>query len=193
MLEAFGISAMLVAIGEIGDKTQLLALLLAVRFRRPAPILFGILVATLANHALAGFVGGWVRMQLSAETLRWVVGLSFLGIAAWALVPDTLDDDEAPEPADKYGIFFLTVVTFFLAEIGDKTQLATMALAARFDSLIAVVAGTTLGMMIADAPAVLFAEKLTKRVPLTLVRTVAAILFALLGMAALLGVGSGSP
>ncbi len=193
MLEAFSISAVLVAIGEIGDKTQLLALLLAVRFRRPAPILFGILVATLANHALAGFVGGWVRTQLSAETLRWVVGLSFLGIAAWALVPDTLDDDEAAKPADKYGIFFLTVVAFFLAEIGDKTQLATMALAARFDSLIAVVAGTTLGMMIADAPAVLFAEKLTKRVPLRLVRTVAAALFALLGMAALLGVGGGSP
>jgi putative Ca2+/H+ antiporter (TMEM165/GDT1 family) len=160
MFEAFGISALLVAVGEIGDKTQLLALLLAVRFRRPVPILFGILVATLANHGLAGLIGGWVRAELSAETLRWVVGLSFLGIAGWALIPDTMDEDE---------------------------QLATVALAARFDSLPAVVVGTTFGMMIADAPAVLFAERLTAKLSFKLIRYLAAGLFALIGIAALLG------
>lgn len=189
MFEAFGISTLLVAIGEIGDKTQLLALLLAVRFRRPVPILLGILVATLANHGLAGLIGGWVREQLAADTLRWVVGLSFLGIGAWALIPDTMDEEKDAQAVGKYGIFALTVVTFFLAEIGDKTQLATVALAARFDSLPAVVAGTTLGMMIADAPAVIFAERLTAKLSFKLVRYVAAGLFALLGFAALFGLG----
>jgi putative Ca2+/H+ antiporter (TMEM165/GDT1 family) len=189
MFEAFGISALLVAVGEMGDKTQLLALLLAVRFRRPVPILLGILVATLANHGLAAFIGGWVRAELPAETLRWVVGLSFLGIAAWALIPDTMDDDEQPKTVGKYGIFLLTAVAFFIAEIGDKTQLATVTLAARFESLPAVVAGTTFGMMIADAPAVLFAEGLRAKLSFKLIRFVAAGLFALLGLAALLGCG----
>ena len=189
MFEAFGISALLVAVGEIGDKTQLLALLLAARFRRPAPILLGILVATLANHGLAGLVGGWVRAELSAGTLRGLVGLSFLGIGAWALIPDRMDEDEQPKTVGRYGVFLLTVVSFFVAEIGDKTQLATVALAARFESLPAVVAGTTLGMMIADAPAVLFADRLSAKVSFTHVRFVAAGLFALLGLAALLGFG----
>lgn len=189
MIEAFGISTLVVAIGEIGDKTQLLALLLAVRFRKQAgPILAGILVATLANHGIAGLVGAWVREQLAPETLRWIVGLTFLAIAAWALVPDTLDDEEA-KPVGRYGVFALTVVTFFLAEIGDKTQLATVTLAARYDQLVAVVAGTTLGMMIADAPAVIFAEKLTAKLSFKLVRHIAAALFAVLGLAALLGAG----
>lgn len=189
MLEAFGISALLVAVGEIGDKTQLLALLLAVRFRRPLPILAGILVATIANHGLAGFIGGWVHDQLSPAALRWTVGLSFLAIGAWALVPDTMDDDEAPNTHGRYGIFAVTLIAFFIAEIGDKTQLATVALAARFDSLAAVVAGTTLGMLIADAPAVLFADRLTAKLSFKHIRYVAAALFALLGLAALAGIG----
>lgn len=186
MFEAFGISALVVAIGEIGDKTQLLALLLAVRFRHQAlPILAGILVATLANHGVAGLFGAWVRDQFTPDTLRWIVGLTFLAIAAWALVPDTLDDEEA-KPVGRYGVFALTVVTFFLAEIGDKTQLATVTLAARYDHLLAVVAGTTLGMMIADAPAVLLAERLTQKLSFKLIRYVAAGLFALLGIATLI-------
>lgn len=186
MFEAFGISTLVVAIGEIGDKTQLLALLLAVRFRHQAlPILAGILVATLANHGVAGLFGAWVRDQFTPDTLRWIVGLTFLAIAAWALVPDTLDDEEA-KPVGRYGVFALTVVTFFLAEIGDKTQLATVTLAARYDDLLAVVAGTTFGMMIADAPAVLLAERLTQKLSFKLIRYVAAGLFALLGIATLI-------
>lgn len=189
MFEAFGVSTLLVAIGEIGDKTQLLALLLAVRFpRQVLPILAGILMATLANHGVAGAFGAWVRDQFAPETLRWIVGLTFLAIAAWALVPDTLDDEQA-KPVGRYGVFALTAVTFFLAEIGDKTQLATITLAARYDHLVAVVAGTTLGMMIADAPAVIFAERVTAKLSFKRVRVIAAALFAMLGLAALLGVG----
>lgn len=187
MFEAFGISALVVAIGEIGDKTQLLSLLLAARLRRPVPILLGILVATLANHGLAGLVGGWVRDHLAADTLRWLLGGSFLAIAAWALIPDTMDDE--PKTIGKYGVFLLTLTTFFLAEIGDKTQLATVALAARFDSLAAVVLGTTTGMMLADVPAVLFAERITAKLSFKAVRYIAAALFALLGIAALLKLG----
>ncbi len=185
MFEAFGISALVVAIGEIGDKTQLLALLLACRFRKPLPILLGILAATIANHAVAGFFGAWIRGQFTPDTLRWLVGVTFLAIAAWALVPDKLDDEE-PKPVGRYGVFLLTFVAFFVAEIGDKTQLATVALAARFDSLPAVVGGTTLGMMIADAPAVLLAERLTQKLSFKLIRYLAAGLFAALGIAALL-------
>ncbi len=189
MLEAFGVSTAVVAIGEIGDKTQLLALLLACRFRNARwPILAGILFATVANHGLAGLFGAWVRDQFAPETLRWIVGLTFLGIAAWALVPDTLDDEE-PKPVGRYGVFALTVVTFFLAEIGDKTQLATITLAARYDALVAVVCGTTLGMMIADAPAVIFAAQLTRKLSFAAIRYVAAALFAALGIAALAGIG----
>ena len=185
--EAFGISALVVAVGEIGDKTQLLALLLAARLRRPLPILAGILVATLLNHALAGVVGEWIRTHLSPEVLRWAVGLSFLAIATWALVPDTLDD--APSTVSGHGAFWITLTAFFLAEIGDKTQLATVALAANYAPLWAVIAGTTAGMMIADAPAVLFARALGRRIPFGLIRRIAAGLFALLGIATLLGLG----
>ena len=189
MFEAFGISTAVVAIGEIGDKTQLLALLLALRFRNQTwPILAGIVVATVANHGLAGLFGGWLREQFAPETLRWIVGITFLAIAAWALVPDTLDEEEA-RPVGRHGVFALTVASFFLAEIGDKTQLATVTLAARYDALIAVVSGTTLGMMIADAPAVLFAERLSRRLSFALIRRIAAALFAALGIAALLDAG----
>jgi putative Ca2+/H+ antiporter (TMEM165/GDT1 family) len=188
MLEAFGISTLVVAVGEIGDKTQLLALLLAARLRRPLPILLGILVATLLNHRLAGVVGDWIRTQLSPQFLRWAVGLSFLAIAAWALVPDTLDDE--PKTVSGHGAFWITTTTFFLAEIGDKTQLATVALAANYAPLWAVIAGTTAGMMIADAPAVLFAQLLSRKIPFGLIRRIAAGLFALLGLAVLLGIGS---
>ena len=185
-MEAFLISAVVVAIGEIGDKTQLLALLLAARFRRPVPIILGILAATLFNHALAGALGGWIRSAVSPEALRWGLGLSFLAIAAWALVPDKLDEKES-QPLGRYGVFAVTLAAFFLAEMGDKTQLATVALAARFDSLVAVVAGTTVGMLLADVPAVLFAEKIATKIPGKAIRYVAAALFAAMGVAALAG------
>ena len=185
-MEAFLVSLVVVAIGEIGDKTQLLALLLAARFKRPVPIILGILAATLVNHALAGLLGGWIRTAAGPEVLRWGLGLSFLAIAAWALKPDTLDEKEA-QPLGRYGVFAITLGAFFLAEMGDKTQLATVALAARFDSLIAVVAGTTAGMLLADVPAVLLAEKASLKIPARTVRYVAAALFAAMGIAALAG------
>jgi putative Ca2+/H+ antiporter (TMEM165/GDT1 family) len=184
-LEAFLVSVAVVALGEIGDKTQLLAILIAARFKRPLPIIAGIFAATLFNHALAGLVGGWIRSQMGPETLRVILGVSFLAIALWALKPDKLDDEK--HELSRLGIFAVTLVAFFLAEIGDKTQLATVALAARFDNLVAVVAGTTLGMLIADVPAVLLAERLALKVSLKAVRWIAAGLFALLGIATLAG------
>ncbi len=190
MLEAFLVSTLVVAIGEIGDKTQLLALILAARFRRPVPIILGILVATLLNHALAGLLGGWIREAVSPEALRWGLGVSFLAIAAWALKPDKLDEE--PAPTSQWGAFGVTLVAFFLAEIGDKTQLATVALAARFDSLVAVVAGTTAGMLLADVPAVFLAGRASTRIPFKAIRYVAAALFAAMGIAALAGMGPGS-
>jgi putative Ca2+/H+ antiporter (TMEM165/GDT1 family) len=183
LLEDFFVSAGVVAIGEIGDKTQLLALVLAARFKRPVPIILGILVATLFNHGLAGVAGAWIRNAVDPGTLRWALGLSFLAIAAWALKPDTLD--EKAETLGRYGVFFVTLCAFFLAEIGDKTQLATVALAAKFDSLAAVVAGTTAGMLIADVPAVLLGEKATKKIPFKWIRYVAAALFAATGIVTL--------
>ena len=174
---------------EIGDKTQLLALLLAARFRRPVPIILGILVATVANHSIAGVVGEWVRSSLSPDTLRWVLGGSFIAIGLWALKPDEISD--RPTSMGNYGVFFVTATAFFLAEIGDKTQLATVALAARFHDLIPVVAGTTLGMMIADVPAVFLGDKASSKIPLKAVRAVAAVLFILLGIAALLSIRFG--
>ncbi len=184
-MEAFLISAAVVAIGEIGDKTQLLTLLLSARFRKPVPIVAGILAATLVNHALAGVVGVWVAARLAPSTLRWIAGLAFLVIGAWALVPDRLD--EAPKTRGNAGVFMVTVVAFFVAEMGDKTQLATVALAARFSDLFAVVSGTTVGMLVADVPAVFVAQRFADRIPLRAVRVVAAFLFAGLGIATLFG------
>ena len=188
-MEAFLISTGVVALGEMGDKTQLLALLLAARFNRPAPIVLGILVATLANHTLAGLVGNWIAAQLGPQVLRWVVGLGFIGMAAWMLVPDKIDDDGAAA-RQRFGVFGTTLLAFFLAEMGDKTQLATVALAARYHALVPVVAGTTLGMMIADVPAVFLGDRIARRVSMPLVHGIAALIFAVLGVLALLNVGS---
>ena len=187
-MEAFLISTGIVALAEIGDKTQLLAFLLAAKFRRPIPIVLGILVATVANHGMAAAVGAWISSMLGPEAMRWILGVSFLAMAAWTLVPDKLDDADAK--VGGYGVFLATVVAFFLAEMGDKTQVATVALAARFDALWAVVAGTTLGMMLANVPAVYFGERIANKVPLTLVHAIAAAIFAALGVAALLGAGA---
>lgn len=185
-MEAFFVSALVVTLGEIGDKTQLLALLLAARFRQPPAIIAGILVATLFNHALAGILGNWIRSTVDAGILRWALGLSFLAMALWALVPDKIEEKDASQ-SSRYGVFAITLVAFFLAEIGDKTQLATVALAARFDSLVAVVCGTTVGMLIADVPAVLLGGKASLKLPLKAIRYVAAALFAVIGIAALAG------
>ncbi len=188
-MDAFLVSTLVVAVGEIGDKTQLLALLLAARFRRPLPIILGIFLATVLNHGLAGILGELIRASLSPELLRWLLGLSFIGIALWALKPDTLDDE--PKAQSAYGVFALTFVTFFLAEIGDKTQLATVVLAAKYPDLIQVVAGTTLGMLIADVPAVILGEKVAPNLPLRLIRIIAAGIFATLGVVVLMGVSFG--
>jgi len=189
MLEAFTVSTGVVALGEIGDKTQLLALLLAARYRRPLPIIAGILVATLANHAAAGALGTWLTRVIDPTWMRWVLGLSFLAVAAWMLVPDEAGDAEGAG-SGRLGVFGLTVVAFFLAEMGDKTQIATVMLAARYDALLAVTAGTTLGMMIANVPAVLLGEKAVKFVPIEWVHRIAAVVFAVIGVAVLAGVGS---
>jgi putative Ca2+/H+ antiporter (TMEM165/GDT1 family) len=186
-LEAFLVSTGIVALGEMGDKTQLLALLLAAKFRRPVPIILGILVATLFNHALAGAVGDWIARALGPDVLRWVIGGSFIAMAAWMLIPDKIDEAEGGH--QRFGVFGTTVVAFFLAEMGDKTQIATVALAARYTDLVAVVAGTTLGMMIANVPAVLLGDVVAKKVSMTLVHGIAALIFAVLGVLTLLNVG----
>jgi len=186
-MEAFFISTLAITVGEIGDKTQLLALLLAARFNRPLPILLGILCATLLNHALAGLVGGWVRGVLGPDMLRWLLGISFLLIAGWALIPDKFEEEV--KERGHYGVFVITCITFFLAEMGDKTQLATVALAAKYSSLSQVVAGTTLGMMIADTPAVFLGKIASPQFPFHIVRYVSAAIFAALGIAVLLGFG----
>lgn len=189
-MEAFLLSTGIVALAEIGDKTQLLSLVLAARFRKPLPIVLGILAATLANHALAGAVGAWVQQTLGADVLRWIVGLSFLAMAGWILIPDKLDNAEGDALSRRQlGVFGTTLVAFFIAEMGDKTQIATVVLAARYDSFIAVVAGTTLGMMIANVPAVLLGERITRILPIALVHRIAAGVFAVLGVLALGGVG----
>ena len=187
-MDAFLVSTGIVALAEIGDKTQLLAFLLAAKFRRPVPIVLGILVATIANHAFAAAVGAWVASVMGPDVMRWVLGLSFLAMAAWIMVPDTIDEDEAK--LAKYGVFVTTLIAFFLAEMGDKTQIATVALAARYESAIAVIAGTTFGMMLANVPAVLFGERIARKVPLRLVHGIAALMFAVLGVGTLLGAGA---
>ncbi|MEO7547570.1 MAG: TMEM165/GDT1 family protein [Ramlibacter sp.] len=185
-MEAFFVSTGIVALAEMGDKTQLLALVLAARFRRPWPIVSGILVATLANHALAGAAGAWLTTVLGPDMLRWILGASFLAMAVWMLVPDKLDNSGQEKPP-RFGVFGTTVITFFLAEMGDKTQIATVMLAARYDAWAAVVAGTTLGMMLANAPVVWLGERITRRVPIALVHKVSAAIFAVLGVLALVG------
>jgi putative Ca2+/H+ antiporter (TMEM165/GDT1 family) len=188
-MEAFLISTGIVALAEIGDKTQLLAFLLAARFRRPLPIVAGILAATVFNHAFAAAVGALVGQLLGPTVMRWVLGLSFLAMAAWIMVPDEIEEEESQSA--RFGVFVTTVIAFFLAEMGDKTQVATVALAARFSSTVAVVAGTTFGMMLANVPAVYFGERIANRIPLKLVHGMAALLFAVLGVATLLGAGAG--
>ena len=186
-MEAFLVSTGIVALAEIGDKTQLLAFLLAAKFRKPVPIIIGILIATLANHGFAGAVGAWVTTLLGPETLRWVLGVSFIAMAIWTLVPDKLDEDDAK--LSQLGVFGTTLVAFFLAEMGDKTQIATIALAAQYQSLAMVVAGTTLGMMLANVPAVILGDRIANRIPVRLVHGIAAAIFAVLGVATLLGAG----
>ena len=181
MLESFAVSTGIVALAEIGDKTQLLALVLAARFRRPWPIIWGIVVATLANHFAAGAVGNWVAGFFSATTLSWVLAACFAAVAVWTLIPDKLDDDEA-SALNKYGPFLTTLIAFFLAEMGDKTQVATIALGAQYHSVALVTAGTTLGMMIANVPAIFLGHELLKRVNLDTIRKVAAGLFLVIGL-----------
>ncbi len=189
-MESLLISIGVVALAEIGDKTQLLSFILAARYRRPWPIIAGILVATSFNHAMAGVAGAWIGSLLSPGTLRWGLGLSFIAMAAWILVPDRLDDaDLRTQP--RLGVFGTTLCAFFLAEMGDKTQIATVALGARFDSIAAVVAGTTIGMMLANVPAVIVGEKLAHRLPVRLVHGIAAVIFAVIGLVTLTGGADG--
>lgn len=179
-MEALLVSTGVVAIAEIGDKTQLLAMLLAARYRKPLPILFGILIATLANHTLAAWAGALAAGWLGPDLLRWILGLMFLGMAGWCLIPDKAED--GPKVVGKAGAFVATLIAFFLLEIGDKTQLATVALAARFQTLAMVTIGTTLGMMLANAPAVFCGEWIARKAPMKLVHAIAAALFAILGL-----------
>lgn len=189
LMESLLVSTGVVALAEIGDKTQLLAFILAARFKKPIPIIFGILAATLVNHGLAGALGAWITSLLTPEVLRWVLGASFLAMAAWTLIPDKIEEDET-QIASRMGVFGATLVTFFLAEMGDKTQIATIAMAAHYPNPILVVAGTTLGMLIADVPAVFVGDKLAAKIPMKLVHSIAAGIFALLGVATLLGAGA---
>lgn len=186
-MEAFLVATGVVALAEIGDKTQLLAFILAAKYRKPIPIIIGILVATLANHALAGALGAWLTSLVAPETMRWILGVSFLAMAAWTLVPDEFDEAEAALVAK--GVFMTTLIAFFLAEMGDKTQVATVALAANYQALIPVVLGTTAGMMIANVPAVLIGSTLAEKLPVRAVHIVAAVIFAILGVAVLMGTG----
>jgi putative Ca2+/H+ antiporter (TMEM165/GDT1 family) len=187
-LEAFLVSTGVVALGEMGDKTQLLAIVLAAMFRRPWPIVAGIFVATIANHAAAGALGGWVAQLLGPDVLRWVIGLSFLAMAGWMLIPDKIDDDDTGG-RQRFGVFGTTVIAFFLAEMGDKTQIATVALAARYTDVVQVVLGTTFGMMLANVPAVFLGDKIAKKVSMKWVHAIAAAIFAVLGVLTLLNVG----
>jgi putative Ca2+/H+ antiporter (TMEM165/GDT1 family) len=188
-MEAFLVSTGVVALAEIGDKTQLLALVLAARFRKPLPIILGILVATLANHAMAGAVGAWLASVIGATALRWILGLSFVAMAAWMLVPDRFEAAQEQKPP-YLGVFGTTLVAFFLLEMGDKTQIATVALAAKYSSLASVVAGTTLGMLLANVPAVLLGEVAARKLPMRLVHGIAGAIFLVMGVLVLLGVGT---
>lgn len=188
-MESLLVSTGVVALAEIGDKTQLLAFILAARFKKPAPIILGILLATIVNHGLAGALGAWITATASPDVLRWVLGLSFIAMAIWTMIPDEIEEDET-KIAKRLGVFGATLITFFFAEMGDKTQIATVAMAAHFATPLLVVIGTTLGMMIADVPAVFVGDKLASKIPMKLVHSIAAAIFALLGIATLLGAGS---
>jgi Ca2+/H+ antiporter, TMEM165/GDT1 family len=188
-VEALLVSTGVVALAELGDKTQFLALVLAARFRKPLPIIAGILLATLLNHALAGAIAAWVTNALGPAVMRWVLGVSFLLMAGWTLIPDELESEKHSRTG-RYGVFATSLAAFFLLEMGDKTQIATVALAARYPSLVSVVAGTTLGMMIANAPAVLLGDRVAPRLPIRVIHGVVAALFAVLGVLALAGVGA---
>jgi putative Ca2+/H+ antiporter (TMEM165/GDT1 family) len=183
-MEAFLVSTSIVALAEMGDKTQLLALVLAARFRKPWPIVWGIFVATVFNHALAGAAGAWITTLIGPQMLRWVLGVSFIAMAVWMLIPDKLEDGDTGE-GPRWGVFGTTVVAFFLAEMGDKTQIATVMLAAQYNAYLWVVAGTTLGMMLANAPVVWLGERITRRIPLRTVHVVSAGIFLVLGILAL--------
>ena len=188
-MTALLVSIGVVALAEIADKTQLLALVLAAKFRKPWPIILGIFFATLANHFLAGAVGTFITRQLGPDVMRWALGVSFIAMAIWTLIPDKIDDTK--EHAPRYGVFVTTLVAFFLVEMGDKTQIATVALAAKYDALFTVVMGTTIGMMIANVPAVLLGNVAAEKLPVRLVHGVAALIFAALGVVMLLGVDVG--
>lgn len=188
-MESLLVSTGVVALAEIGDKTQLLAFILAARFKKPVPIILGILAATVVNHGLAGALGAWITAVVSPEIMRWTLGLSFIGMAVWTMIPDKIEDEET-QIAQRFGVFGTTLITFFLAEMGDKTQIATVALAAHYAAPLVVVIGTTLGMLIADVPAVFVGDKLASKIPMKLVHSIAATIFALLGIATLLGAGS---
>jgi putative Ca2+/H+ antiporter (TMEM165/GDT1 family) len=188
IMESFFISTGVVALAEIGDKTQLLSFLLAAKFRKPLPIVLAIFVATIFNHAFAAAVGAWITTLLGPDVLRWILGISFIAMAGWTLIPDKLDEDDAK--LAKYGVFMTTLIAFFLAEMGDKTQFATIALAAKYHAFLPVLAGTTFGMMLANVPAVYFGNKLANRMPVTLVHRIAAVIFLILGIATLFGVGA---
>jgi putative Ca2+/H+ antiporter (TMEM165/GDT1 family) len=184
-MEALLISTGVVGLAEIGDKTQLLAFILAARFKRPFPIIAGILCATLVNHGLAGALGAWITSAVSADVMRWVLGVSFIAMAIWTLIPDKIEEEET-QVAKHLGVFGATLVTFFLAEMGDKTQIATVALAAHYANPWLVVAGTTLGMLLADVPAVFVGDKFAAKMPMKLVHSIAAGIFAVMGLLALL-------
>ncbi|KAA8735612.1 TMEM165/GDT1 family protein [Acinetobacter qingfengensis] len=182
-MEAFLISTGLVALAEMGDKTQLLALLLAARFRKPVPIIIAILASTIVNHALAAALGQWLTQLISPQAMHWILALSFIAMGFWMLIPDKLDDEsESVNRWQRYGVFTTTFILFFLAEMGDKTQIATVALSARFDSLLSVIMGTTAGMMIANAPAVIIGDKMANRLPIALIHKIAAAIFFILGV-----------
>jgi len=185
-VEAFLISTLVVGLAEIGDKTQILSLMLAARFQRPVPIIFGILFATLANHAAAGLAGTLFGSLLAGPWMRWILGLSFLSVAVWALFPDEYEGGD--KAISRSGAFTTTLVAFFFAEIGDKTQIATVGLAARFEVFYFVVIGTTLGMMLANIPAVLVGNRIADKLPVKSIRITAAVVFAALGIITLSGV-----
>lgn len=188
-MEALFVSTGVVALAEIGDKTQLLAFILAARFKKPTPIILGILAATLVNHGLAGALGAWITASIRPDILRWVLGLSFIAMAIWTMIPDKIEEEET-HIAKRFGVFGATLITFFLAEMGDKTQIATIAMAAHYGTPLLVIAGTTLGMLIADVPAVFVGGKLADKIPMKLVHGIAAAVFAVLGLMTLLGAGS---